>query len=179
MTEMPRLIANATAAATDPATVIAEVCEHFSEHDALIHQEGDVHVVTFPFGVGRLRPEAGAIALEAESKDITGLYYMRMALAGHVKELARTTGPDIVWIGDGSDLITPPNLRLVQVRAIRDISPTMRRITFGGDDLDRFATDESLHVGLLLPSQGSLTVPPTIGRDGLLTWPDGMESRRC
>nr|WP_246742715.1 siderophore-interacting protein [Rhodomicrobium vannielii] len=182
-----RLVATAVATVKDPIRVIESVCEHFSDHDAEVRREEAAYVVTFPFGTGYLAPKANMISLRAEADEMLGLYYMRMALAGHVKELAGESEPDIVWSGDGSDIMTPPNFRLIRVRAIRDITPHMRRIAFAGSDLARFASDEDLHMGLVIPQLGTTMVVPTIGKDGLLCWPEGMArpvirrytTRRC
>ncbi len=45
-----------------------------------------------------------------------------------------------------------PALRVMEVR---DLSPHMRRITFAGRNLDGFATNDALHVKLLLPPEGA------------------------
>ncbi|MEF2070105.1 siderophore-interacting protein [Consotaella aegiceratis] len=167
---MTRLVATATVSVADPDPVIAAVCDHLAEHDAKIARDGAAHIVDLPFGTGTLRATPGRIELGAEAADITGLYHMRMALAGHVKYFAKQATPEVVWTGDGSDLVTPPNYRVARVRDVRDITPHMRRITFVGADLDRFATNDSLHLGLAIPPEGGDLIPPTVGRDGLLTW---------
>lgn len=172
---MTRLVANATAAVAHPEAVIAEVCEHFSDHEARIDRDGSAYVVTFPFGTGRLDAQGGTIVIQAEADDITGLYYMRMAIAGHVKELAGPSTPNIVWTGDGQDIRTPPNFRMVRVLRVEDLTGSLRRVTFAGEDIARFATDDALHVGLLIPPPGSLLLPPTVGADGLLVWPEGTD----
>lgn len=44
------------------------------------------------------------------------------------------------------------------VVSVRDIAPRMRRVTFAGQDLGRFETNENIHARLVLP-------PPELGRD--------------
>ncbi|SKA39092.1 siderophore-interacting protein [Consotaella salsifontis] len=167
---MNRLLATATVPVADPDPLIAAVCEHLVEHEAQVERDGAAHVVTFPFGKGTLRAEEGRIELGAESADLSGLYYMRMALAGHIKHFARPQAPEVTWIGDGSDLVTPPNFRPAQVRAVSGITPHMRRITFVGADLGLFEAYGSLQLALIIPPNDGELVWPTIGRDGLLSW---------
>lgn len=170
---MTLLFAEARTHLPDAASVVRDVCEHFLEHDARIDVEGDTHTVTFDFGVGMLQVRSDALTLRAEAKDITELYFLRMVLAGHVKEFAGDPEPEIVWSGAGSDLVAPPNFRLARVSAVRDVTPHMRRITFSGSDLARYATDDNIHVGLVIPPEGEEPVWPTVGRDGLIQWQDG------
>ncbi|SER11428.1 NADPH-dependent ferric siderophore reductase, contains FAD-binding and SIP domains [Faunimonas pinastri] len=167
---MNRLVARAVVDMADPEPIVAAVCEHFIEHNAGLGRDDDAHVVTFAFGSGRLRTSPGRVELQAEAADVIGLYYMRMTLAGHLKYFARKPEPSVVWTGDGSDLVTPPNFRPVQVAAVRDLTPHMRRITFVGEDLERFADAENFHVSLVIPPEGADLVWPTVGRDGLLHW---------
>ncbi len=170
---MTLLLAEARASLADPMSVIRDVCEHFLEHNARIAVEGDTHTVTFDFGAGTLEAEAGALTLRAQAKDINELYFLRMVLAGHVKEFAGEPEPEIVWSGAGSDLVTPPNFRLARVTAVRDLTPHMRRVTFSGSDLARYGADDNIHVGLVIPPEGHDPVWPTVGKDGLIQWHAG------
>ncbi|MBK1622845.1 siderophore-interacting protein [Afifella marina] len=167
---MSNLHARAVVSVADPEPIIAAVCAHLCEYDTDIRYDGGAHRIRYDFGSGSLRALPEAIELEAEASDISGLYHMRMALAAHVKECAGAPSPEIVWVGDGDDIETPPNFRPVSVRKVRDITPHMRRITFAGEDLERFADEENLHVGLIIPPEGGELVWPKVGRDGLLKW---------
>jgi NADPH-dependent ferric siderophore reductase len=58
--------------------------------------------------------------------------------------------------------------RHVQVLAVQDITPSMRRVTFGGEELDGFvsaAPDD--HVKLFFPVNGEPLPRPTMGAEGL------------
>jgi NADPH-dependent ferric siderophore reductase len=67
----------------------------------------------------------------------------------------------------------PPRFRRATVRRAEALSPRMRRVTLGGDDLVGFAVDEpAASVRLLLPSPGAdLVIPEWNGNEFLL--PDG------
>lgn len=129
--------------------------------------------MTFDFGVGTLQVQSDALTLRAEAKDINELYFLRLVLAGHIKEFAGLAEPEIIWSGAGSDLVTPPNFRLARVIAVRDVTPHMRRVTFSGGDLARYAGDDNIHVGLVIPPEGHDPVWPTVGKDGLIAWHAG------
>lgn len=170
---MTLLIAEARTKLPDAVSVVRDVCEHFLEHDARIAVEGDTHTVTFDFGVGTLQVQSDALTLRAAAKDINELYFLRLVLAGHIKEFAGLAEPEIIWSGAGSDLVTPPNFRLARVIAVRDVTPHMRRVTFSGGDLARYAGDDNIHVGLVIPPEGHDPVWPTVGKDGLIQWHAG------
>lgn len=70
----------------------------------------------------------------------------------------------------------PPNFRLVRVVGSRTITPHMRRVTLAGRDMARFASDEHIHVGLMIPSAGVDPVWPTLNAQGQVTWPSGPGS---
>lgn len=65
--------------------------------------------------------------------------------------------------------------RLLEVRRVRQLTPRMVRVTFGGDQLDGFrygAPDD--HVKVFFPAPGAdLPVMPTLGPDGLEPPPPG------
>ncbi len=170
---MTLLLAEARTHLSDAGSVVRDVCEHFLEHDAQIAVDGDTHRVTFDFGVGTLQVQSDALTLRAEAKDINELYFLRMVLAGHVKEFAGDQEPEIIWSGAGSDLVAPPNFNLARVIAVRHVTPHMRRVTFSGGDLARYGVDDNIHVGLVIPPEGREPVWPTVGKDGLIQWHDG------
>ena len=165
---MTHLAASALVAVADPAPIIAKICEHLTEHDAVIEAEGPAQVVTFAFGRGRLTALNGALEMQAEAPDVLGLYYMRMTLAGHLREFVGKPAPEVVWTGDGSDIVTPPNFRPVRVAAVRSLTPHTRRITFIGADLGQFGSEVHLHLGIVLPPEGGAFMSPMVGKDGLL-----------
>lgn len=56
---------------------------------------------------------------------------------------------------------------VLRVIATRRLTPHMLRVSFAGQDLDAFATDENLHVKLLLPPEGASRAHwLAAGRDG-------------
>jgi NADPH-dependent ferric siderophore reductase len=68
----------------------------------------------------------------------------------------------------------PPRFRTAEVRAVEDLTPRMRRVTFGGDDLEGLVIDQpAASVRLLLPGAGEteLVMPTWNGNEFRL--PDG------
>jgi NADPH-dependent ferric siderophore reductase len=69
-----------------------------------------------------------------------------------------------------------PRLRLAQVIRVEQITPRMRRITLGGEQLEGFtsaAADDHVKLFFAAPGQDR-PVMPTFGADGLV-YPDGAE----
>lgn len=69
---------------------------------------------------------------------------------------------------------TPPTYRRVQVVRTEQLTPRMKRVTFGGDDLATYqALGPAGHVRMLLPAPGQETPSlPTWGQDGPV-YPEG------
>lgn len=69
-------------------------------------------------------------------------------------------------------------LRALQVTEIRDLTPTLRRVTVTGDDLEGFAAPGPAdHVKILLPDADGVIHAPIQGADGRLQRPDRAISR--
>lgn len=68
----------------------------------------------------------------------------------------------------------PIRMRMLQVKRVADLSPTMRRITLEGDDLEGFLSASfDDHVKLLMPhAAGEQPQLPTVGPNGLVFDPD-------
>lgn len=164
-------------AVANPRTVVDLLCEHIAEHGATVSFIGDDAHIAFGPSRGRLSTESDCLAVWAEAPDLIALQEIKLSLASHIVEFASAeTVPEIVWTGDGADLSTPADFRVLTVRNVETLTPHMRRIIFQGEDLARFDTLEALHVRLFIPPPG-LTEPvwPTLGRDGLLKLPVGDE----
>lgn len=157
----------------EPDRVIAAICRHMTEHDAVVEMEQGSHVLRFSNASVRLFRQGGTVAIDVRAADMEGIYFARMAIASHIVEFSHDKVPQIAWQGDGDDLIRPPNFLVLQVRDIKDVTPHMRRLTLAGDNVSRFAALEALHVNVLV-QRPELPEPqwPTVGADGLIKWAD-------
>ncbi|WP_165932177.1 siderophore-interacting protein [Neorhizobium sp. JUb45] len=102
---------------------------------------------------------------------------MKYLLASHVGEFNLDNGADIRWQGDGEEIASLPNLRRLKVLAVLDLSPNMRRITFGSSKLKRFDTHSALHAKLLLPPNGGQLCLPKLTPRGTIDW--GSDTERA
>ena len=170
---MKEFVTQARIALADPDAMIAAFCEHMVEHGAEVKTAGDVRVVRFDRSHARIWPEAGAIRVDAAASSLEELYFLRLTVASHVVELAEGETPAIVWTGDANDGERPPNFQILEVLAIRDVTPHMRRITFSGEDVGRFAQISAMHLNILIQHPG-LAEPqwPRVGTNGLVRWED-------
>lgn len=152
--------------------VMTQVCAHLMEHDAEVENETGRKVVKFQGSVAHISFQERGTRIDVSSPTIEGLYFMRMAITAHIQEFATGELPAIRWSGDGRDLVRPPNFAIFEVLSTRDVTPHMRRITFTGGNVARFATLEALHVNLIIPHPGGPADQwPRIGPDGLIAWP--------
>lgn len=135
-------------------------------------RDGDRRTTDGPFGRLTLTVGTDALRLRAESDDRGLLERFRGSIT---EQLLGLLGEDtaIVWTGDVETGALFADFREIRVAAVRDLTPRLRRITFRGRDLGRFATSDNLHVRLYLPPPG-LEAPswPRPGPDGRPVLPD-------
>ncbi len=152
--------------------VIAQVCTHLLEHDAEIEDIDDGKIVRFQGSSAHISCREIETKIDVTAPTVEGLYFMRLTLASHIRELTTDDDLDILLNGDGYELGQPPNFRVLDVVAAKDITPHMRRLTLAGD-VQRYDPLAALHVNLILPHpevQGPQW--PQVGTDGLIVWPN-------
>jgi NADPH-dependent ferric siderophore reductase len=74
---------------------------------------------------------------------------------------------EIHWEGDHAEPALPDDLRILDVKAIEDIAPRFRRITFRGENLERYDRDDQLHCRLIFQPRG-ISAPPWPKTRGIL-----------
>ncbi|WP_411033693.1 DUF2218 domain-containing protein [Shinella sp. BYT-45] len=171
---MSGFVAEARIALPDPEALIGPVCEHLKEHGAEITREDGAYVVAMDMATSRFWRENDALVVRAEARDLQSLYLVKMGIASHLMEFAGDETVEISWTGDGRELAAPPNFQIMDVAAVRNVTPHMRRITLRGENLARFDTLEALHLRVIIQHPDS-RVPqwPSVGSNGLVRWPEG------
>lgn len=133
-------------------------------------EAGD-YAFDFPFGKARIAVGQDGLRLEVAAQSLAALARLKELTAHAVEMHARSEAPRIVWSGDLAGLKQPPQLRIMHVLSIADVTPRMRRIRLAGEDLARFAELDGLHVRLMFPTpQNPDPQWPTLGPSGLLVW---------
>ncbi len=174
MQPAPKLFrASATVALDEPGVVLQCLCARFAEWGKISVQNGKALIET-GFGQVSLEGTGTTLTLAAEAADETGLAFVKLSMAEHLLALhACKTCPRIVWQGDGAAGSPLPYFREMEVAAVRDVTPGMRRITLRGENLARFA-EGGFHVRLLFCPQGAeKPCWPVTGEDGRPQWPEG------
>lgn len=158
---------------SDPETIIAPVCEHMLEHGGVARMESGVRILEFSDARARFSPTDDGTLVDVEANSLESLYFVRVAVASHILEFAEPAAPTIVWSGDGGELARPPNFQILRVIDLKDVTPHMRRISFHGDNVARFAGMNALHLNVLC-QHPDLAAPqwPTVGSNGLAQWED-------
>ncbi|MFC3076140.1 siderophore-interacting protein [Shinella pollutisoli] len=117
--------------------------------------------------------------LDATAKNLDRLIGIKSFMASQLLKYAEPHSPSIIWQGDASELTTHPGFRLMRVVSTRNVTPHMKRLTLIGEDLDRFATLDGLHVGLVIPRKqdtAALSLSITLSPDGRLILPQGDDA---
>ncbi|EKF40105.1 Siderophore-interacting protein [Nitratireductor indicus C115] len=168
---MSRYRAQAVVALPDPEAVLAPLCEHLTEHGAALSREGSARIIRFEKGEARFQRQGRAASINLEAGDVEALYFLRLNVSAHLVEYAPEAASLIEWRGDGNDFKRPLNFHILEVVRTAEIAPHMRRITFAGGNLVRFAPMTALHLNLLV-QRPECKEPqwPTVGQNGLMQW---------
>lgn len=151
----------------DPRSVLEALSAHMAEHEAEISESDGAAVASLRSGVATLRVAHDVLSVEARASNEAQLEDLTRFLAAHVLEFAEPERPRIEW--EGLKVGEPfADFREIEVAQVHDLTAHMRRITFRGDDLARFATDDNLHVRLFFPLPGQHPLWPLRGLDGLM-----------
>lgn len=155
-----------------PLEVMAKLRDHFVEHGAV---SGDEARWSVEFSIGTVDAIVAkdAMRFRVFAADETSLAFLQWGVTEHVGEFSTGPIPEIVWQGGTQAGAPLPYFREMRVLRAVQITPRMRRLTFGGDDLLRFSHD-GLHVRLLLPPERNvIPVWPVMAADGRQAWPEG------
>ncbi|WP_181408096.1 siderophore-interacting protein [Pararhizobium mangrovi] len=167
---MSMLVSKTSVRLAESGHYMTALADHLGEHGLEVTREADAIHLSNGQAAARLTAGRGNLDMTARAGEESSLEALKYMLASHLGPMARDEGPEIVWHGAGAALPDLPNFRALTVRAIRDVTPRMRRITLSGNDLFRFDTTASLHVKLLLPQAGGTVRWPRLGADGLVDW---------
>ncbi|MFB9970026.1 SIP domain-containing protein [Pseudoroseomonas cervicalis] len=115
---------------------------------------------------------AGRLDLRVEAPDGPAFNRLKHDLTSLIDFVAREEGLAIAWTGDAAGAVLPPDLRILTVREVRDLTPGMRRVTFAGHDLARYDAPDQLHGRLLFQAKGVATPEwPRLDDHGRVVWP--------
>ncbi|GJE76141.1 siderophore-interacting protein [Methylorubrum suomiense] len=167
------MFSEAAVALSDPERLVADLVDHMNAHDVAHDRIGRRVVVHLGLGDATLEPDGGILRVRVEAPDEGGLEMMRSVVASNVVDFAGGDPPQIVWSGFTAGAETFSNFRELRLVEGRSLTPRLRRLTFTGADLGRFADHENLHVRLYLPPPDVARPEwPRPGPDGRTIWPD-------
>lgn len=170
---MGSLISEARISVADAAGLLDRMINHLIEHDISFESRDGLMVAKVPFGTGTFSVEADTIRVRVEATEMGHLEVLRSVIASHIVEFAGDRPPAIRWIGHESNGETFANFREVRLKTRTAVSPHMRRLTFGGDDIGRFASNDDLHVRMYFPPEGvEKPAWPRPAPDGRILWPE-------
>ena len=148
------------------------ILEAIATHDMTVEKLGAIHHIRSSFGEATLEPRQGGFRLTVEATDPGGINRLKHALVGPICFIAAREKLEIQWEGDYTAPALPDDLRMLYVTSIEDISSHVRRITFKGENLERYNRDDQLHCRLIFQPRG-IAVPlwPMLDHSGHVVWP--------
>ena len=170
---MPRLKAQVTIPFPNVSNYLDAIIESLSAHNMELHPDGDGHAIQSSFGTAHLLPKREALDLSVEASNPAAFNRLKHDLTGLIDFVAHGEKLEIAWTGDAPGAALPPDLRVLTVRSVRDLTPRMRRISFEGHDLARYAAPDQIHCRLLFQEKGGAEHQwPHLDDNGRIVWPD-------
>lgn len=169
---MPRYKAEATIAFPDIDIYLDRILDSLGAHNIVLHREEGAHRAESTFGMAWIIPGLGQLSLKVEATDAADFNRLKHDLTGLIDFTAREKALSILWSGDEVGPSLPPDLRVLIVKQVEQISPRMRRVLFEGRDLAHYAVPDQIHGRLLFQAKG-VTVPewPKLADNGHILWP--------
>lgn len=165
------LVSEADIPMADPAGLAARLVDHLVEHEVEFETRDGCTVADLGRGRGSLSVSALSLTVRIEAADRGDLEMLRAVFASHIVEFADEP-LEIAWSGLEDTVTTFANFREIRLLRAADLTPHLRRLTFAGPDLARFATDDDLHVRLYFPPPDCAEPEwPRPGADGRTLWP--------
>lgn len=156
------------------ADYLQAIYDSLGAHNLELRRTGDGADVASPFGGrAKLTPLPGRLHLAVEAADAPGFNRLKHDLTSLIGFVARDQALEIAWTGDRAGDALPPDLRIVTVREVQDVTPRMRRVTFQGEDLERFSVSDQLHCRVIFQDRSAGEPQwPRLGDTGRIVWPD-------
>lgn len=156
------------------ADYVETIVQSLAGHNLEVRPDDGGHVVTSPFGgVARVLSAGATLHLHVEASDPAAFNRMKHDLTSLIDFVVREEKLAIVWAGDAAGAALPPDLGVLTVRRVRDLTPRMRRITFEGGGLDRYAAPDQIHCRLLFQAKGTAEPEwPRLDDNGRIAWPE-------
>lgn len=115
---------------------------------------------------------AGGVGISLQAENDARLYALQQVVHARLDRL--TPVPQLIWdhVNEGA---LPPNLSVMAVKSVTQISANFRRVRVTGPDIARFATG-GMHFRLLIAPQNRAPKWPRITSDGRTLWPEGDDT---
>ncbi|MBE9605978.1 siderophore-interacting protein [Acetobacteraceae bacterium H6797] len=142
-------------------------------HNLELRTEPGHYAVVSPFGgTGHLVPRQGRLDIMVEAPSGPPFNRLKHDLTSLIGFVAREEALTIDWTGDTAGSVLPPDLRILTVERVRDVTPGLRRITFSGHDLGRYAVPDQIHCRLIFQAKGAGKPEwPRLDDNGRVVWP--------
>lgn len=157
----------------DAQAVIADVFEHLREHAVGVDEDNGQKVLTFwEWGKCGIAVNGDDVVFNAQSSSLTGIAVVRDTLSREMVEHSPQLANEIVWTGNGSDLVHPAWFCLLTVTESRRLTPHVQRIRFQGSDLGRYSGFENIHMKLMFPRPDDPSPQwPRVDPNGVTVYP--------
>ncbi|MFC3319820.1 MULTISPECIES: DUF2218 domain-containing protein [Rhizobium/Agrobacterium group] len=169
---MTKLSSRASVLLPEPEKHLEALAQLMEVHDIAVTRRGkDIHG-QFRFGEAELRIDGDAIVMDATAADLASLNGIKLELTGSLSYVSKRE-LEIDWSGRNAALTSLPKFCILTVVSTTQISRSMRRVVFSGDNLARFASNTNLHMRLAFPQPGSKPAWPRVDGNGRIVWPEG------
>ncbi|MEW5422995.1 DUF2218 domain-containing protein [Amorphus sp. 3PC139-8] len=175
MSEPTSFVAQTVVRLSDPAGILAKMCDHIAAHTA-VRVRSDGAEVDSPYGRVDIVTKTDALSVKVAGTNATDLSVLKAVFAEHLHQFAGDDTPAFTWTGDDAARRDLPYLHELVVAGAQQLTPRMRRVILKGNTA---AFDvRGYHVRVLIAPEGREPVWPTAGADGRTVWPTGPDTLR-
>lgn len=159
---------------SDPKAVFDILLDSIAAHMQVVDRQSDYEAfVGYDREMHFLRTDKG-IRVDISTVDPTVMNQLKYSVSSLVDFHFRHDVKTVVWQGDAHGETLPHGLQCLEVKRSEKISPSFRRIWFGGDDISNYDTLNNIHSRLMFKKGRGVPLEwPKMTPRGAIRWPDG------
>lgn len=168
------LKALASITCSEPGKVLDVLLDAISAHMQTVDRVSSCEAVTGYNREMKFLLMQDGIKVEISTVDPSVMNQLKYSVSSLLNFHFKGEVEPVTWEGDAPEETLPQGLQCLEVKRTEQISPGLRRIWFGGDDISNYDTLDNIHARLLFKKgRGAPAEWPKMTPQGEIRWPEG------